>query len=359
LDPAQFFAASRLVIVAGKGGVGKTTVSATLSRAAARRALGSLIIEVEGKSGLAAMFGRAPFSYEEVTLLDGGAPVAAGEEGTVRARTLTPDDALLEYLQEHGMSRISRRLVSSGALDMVATAVPGISDILVLGKVKQLERDGVADLLVLDAPAAGHAITFLQSARGLLDAVRVGPINTQARDVLEMLTDPTRCQVVLVTLPEETPVNELVETAYSLEDKVGVSLGPVVVNGLYPEVAGLGVDPETEAASAGVTLRAGEAASLRAAADFRQQRMELQREQLDRLADALPLPQLHLPYLFDSELGPPQLDVLADAMLSGVEGLPAASAGRQRRRSADAGGTAIDSDTDTDTDAAAGATSPS
>ena len=85
--------------------------------------------------------------------------------------------------------------MTSGALDMVATAAPGIRDILVLGKVKQLERAGAADLIVLDAPAAGHAITFLQSARALLDAVRVGPINAQARDVLELLTDHERCQV--------------------------------------------------------------------------------------------------------------------------------------------------------------------
>src|SRR5690606_22662626 len=126
---------------------------------------------------------------------------------------------LLDYLKGHGLSRISKRLVSSGALEIVATAAPGIRDILVLGKVKALERGGSYDLVVLDAPAAGHAISFLLSARGLLDAVRVGPINTQARDVLEMLTDPARCQVVLVTLPEETPVNELVDTAYHLEDR--------------------------------------------------------------------------------------------------------------------------------------------
>ena len=84
----------------------------------------------------------------------------------MRARTLTPDEALLDYLRDHGLSRISKRLVSSGALDVVATAAPGIKDILILGKVKQLERAGDADLLVLDAPAAGHAITFLQSASG-------------------------------------------------------------------------------------------------------------------------------------------------------------------------------------------------
>src|SRR5205823_8247548 len=133
-----------------------------------------------------------------------------------------------------------------------------------------------ADILLLDAPAAGHAITFLLSARGLLDAVRVGPIHAQARDVLNLLTDSKRCQVMLVTLPEETPVNELIDTAYHLEDRVGVSLGPVVVNGLYAAIAGLDVDAVQAADDASTTLRDGEAESLHAAADFRRHRLDLQ-----------------------------------------------------------------------------------
>src|SRR5438132_983237 len=84
--------------------------------------------------------------------------------------------------------------------------------------------------------AAGHAFTCLMSARALLDAVTVGPIRAQATDVMELLSDPSRCQVMLVTPPEETPVNELVETAFKLEDRVGLSLSPVVVNALYPEI---------------------------------------------------------------------------------------------------------------------------
>jgi anion-transporting ArsA/GET3 family ATPase len=240
---------------------------------------------------------------------------------------LTPDDALLEYLHDHGMNRISKRLVSSGALDVVATAAPGIRDILILGKVKQLERGKKADLLVLDAPAAGHAITFLRSARGLLDAVRVGPINSQARDVLEMLTDGRRCQVVLVTLPEETPVNELVETAFSLEDEVGVSLGPVVVNGLYSPIDGLDADLVQAAQEAGAFLRDGEADALAAAARFRRHRMELQAAQVERLAERLPLPQLHLPYLFATDIGPAELDVLAASLLDGIDALDALPAG--------------------------------
>ena len=83
------------------------------------------------------------------------------------------------------MKRISKRLASSGALDVVATAVPGMKDILVLGKVKSIEESRAADLVIVDAPAAGHAVTFLLSARGLLDAVRVGPIRKQAQDVVE------------------------------------------------------------------------------------------------------------------------------------------------------------------------------
>jgi anion-transporting ArsA/GET3 family ATPase len=314
VETADFFAASRLVIVAGKGGVGKTTVSAALASAAARAGRTVLLVEIEGKSGLASLFGNEPIGYERTELAPG-----------ITGRTITPDEALLDYLREHGLSRISKRLVSSGALEIVATAAPGIRDILVLGKVKSLERLGEADLVVLDAPAAGHAISFLLSARGLLDAVRVGPINTQAREVLEMLTDPARCQVLLVTLPEETPVNELVDTAYHLEDRVGVSLGPVVVNGLIRDLAGLDQDPDAAAAEAGVSLRPGEADALRAAAAFRAERRALQAEQVARLAEALPLPQLHLPQLFDTNLGPADLDVLATALLDELgsrEGVP-------------------------------------
>jgi hypothetical protein len=313
MDPAGFCTQSRVLIVAGKGGVGKTTVTAALARMAALAGLTTLIVEVEGKSGIGAAFGHPdPLTYEEVVLSPGGGPDGAAD---IRARTLTPDDALLEYLEDHGMRRISRRLLSSGAIDVVATAVPGIKDILVLGKVKQLERSGTADVIVLDAPAAGHAVTFLTSASGLLDAVRVGPIRTQAEDVLGLLTDPARCQVLLVTLPEETPVNEVVETAYKLEDRVGISLAPVV--------EGLDVDVESAARGSGdVFLRPGEAEDLRAAADFRLERMALQASQVQRLADALPLAQVELPFLFTTELGPAEVDVLARSLAESVQKLP-------------------------------------
>ena len=317
MDPGQFLRASRVIIVAGKGGVGKTTVAAALARMAAREGLSALLVQVEQASGLAGLFRRPPLTYVESTL----AP-AAGTEGEVRGRTITPDDALLEYLEDHGLRRISRRLVSTGAMDVVATAAPGIKDILILGKIKALERSSGADVVIVDAPAAGHAITFLLSVRGLLDAVRVGPINAQAREVLDMLSDPARCSVVLVTLPEETPVNELVETAFTLEDQVGVGLGPVVVNGVYPPLSGLDTPPATAAEAAGEVLTPGEVEALAGAARFRRRRQDLQQAQIARVSERLPLPQLRLPYVFAANLGPPEVDLLADALRAQVRNLP-------------------------------------
>ena len=299
-------------MVAGKGGVGKTTVTAAMARMAAGLGLSVLIVEVEGKTGLAAAFGAEELEYDERELAPG-----------IRARSLTPDVALVEYLEEHGLRRISKRLVKAGLVEVVSTAAPGIKDILVLGKIKQLERQGAADLIVVDAPAAGHAVTFLMSPRGLREIVRGGPLQAQAEDVLGMLTDPARCRVMLVTMAEETPVNEVVETAFALEDKVGVDLGPVVVNALYPVLPGLDVDPAMAAAEAGVTLGPEDAVALAEAATFRARRQELQQEQVARLADALPLAQIPLPTLFGVDLGPSDVDHLAAALAAGIDKLPA------------------------------------
>ncbi len=327
MDVASFCRQSRVLVVAGKGGVGKTTVTAALARMAAHAGLSVLVVELEGKTGVSAAFGRTgPLDYEETVLADGA--------GKVRARRITPDDALLEYLADHGMKRISRRLVSSGALDVVATAIPGIRDILVLGKVKSLEREGVADLILVDAPATGHAMTFLSSAQGLLDAARSGPVRTQAADVVELLTDPTRCQVALVTLPEEMPINEVVEAAYTLEDRIGVNLGPVVVNGCLPEEPALGRTPEEAAASIGVRLDPDVAGNLRRAAEFRRHRWTLQEEQLERLAEELPLPQLRTRLLPGEAVRPDELEVLAADLATGVDGLPSEPRSSVRRRRA-------------------------
>ena len=325
MDPKAFRPPARVTIVAGKGGVGKTTVSAALAHAAAAAGYRVLIVEVEGKSGLPALFDHpGELSYAETVMLEPGAAGPGSAE--LRARTLTPDDALVEYLEDRGMRRISRRLTATGTLDVIATAVPGIKDILVLGKVKQIEMQIAAgaadapDCIVVDAPAAGHAVSFLSSAYGLLEAASVGPIRAQAADVVGLLSDPDRCQVMLVTLPEETPVNEAADTAFHLEDRAGVKLSPIVVNGLWPRLD-LPASTEAALAEAGVSLYAAEVETLERASWFRRQRQAVQDEQLARLAEALPLNQLRLPYLFTTELGLAEVKVLAAELAEQMAGV--------------------------------------
>ena len=160
-----------------------------------------------------------------------------------------------------------------------------------------------------------------------MDAARSGPVRIQAADVVELLSDPDRCQVALVTLPEEMPVNEVVEAAYALEDRIGISLGPGHRQRLSPRRprprARSGRRPHREV---GVTLTEDQAAALRAAAGFRARRFRLQEEQRARLAAELPLPQLQAPFLFSAGIGPDELDTLADAA-----GRGRAQAARRRR----------------------------
>ena len=282
MDPRQFMAASRVLIVAGKGGVGKSTVAATLVTAARKLGLTAMLVETDGKP----------------LLID---PV--GDEG-LTARTITPADALSEYLDRSGLRRISRRLVSSGIVDVVASASPGIDNLLVLGKIKQLERGAAADVIVVDAPAAGHALTMLRTPRAMADSVPVGPILQQANDVLEMLNDESRCQVMLVTLPESTPVNESVETAFSLEEDVGVRLAPLVVN-RFDDCRIIDVPATVDPGSA-----------VAQAARFRNARLTSQAHALSQLDSRLPLPRLHLPLDHAATL-----DERADRMLDAIRSL--------------------------------------
>lgn len=320
MDVAEWCRQCRVLVVAGKGGVGKTTVSATVAVMAASAGLDVLVVQLEGRGGVAGLLGHPEeLSYDEVALWSFlGGP---GRKGRVRGRAITPDDALTEYLQTHGLGKILYKLMSSGALEVVATAAPGIRDVLVLGKVKQLELAAAADLIIVDAPAAGHALTFLSSAAGLADVARAGPIRAQASEVAQLLADPERCRVLLVTLPEETPVNEVVETAAILRDKVGIMLAPVVVNCVYPRLEGLDMAPAEAAALQGALLAPGHERCLQEAAQFRKGRQQLQAEQLGRLSEALSLAQLHLPNVFSSGVGPEQVCELAGHLAAAVGAL--------------------------------------
>jgi anion-transporting ArsA/GET3 family ATPase len=317
MDVATFCAQSHVLVVAGKGGVGKTTMTAALAQMASDAGLDVLIVELEGKSGIAGAFGLGEdLGYEEVELRATGPGT-----GQVRARRITPDDALVEYLEDHGLKRVSKRLVSSGVVDVVSTAIPGIRDVLVLGKVKQLEREQMADLILVDAPATGHAITFLTSAAGLVSAARGGPLRTQAQDVVDLLGDPERCRVILVTLPEEMPVSEAIESAYTLEDKAGVQLGPVIVNACDPSPVGLEHSATEAAQAAGVALPAEHLEALEEAREFRLARHAVSAEQVERLARELPLPHLLVPTVGAASIGLTETAELAAALARAVAGL--------------------------------------
>lgn len=289
--------ASRVIVVAGKGGVGKTTVTAVVARAAAEAGRRVLVVELDGKPALGELVGDLPLE------------------------AIDAPSALDEYLRDHGFARIAKRLATSGVIEVVGTAAPGIDDIVVLGKIKQLERSGDWDTIVVDGPAAGHAITFLTAARGLHDVVRGGPVRTQADEVLKLLGDPKRCQVVLVTIPEATPVNEVVETAYALEERVGVQLGPVVVNAV-DLMGGLPDEDECkeslqQALESGM-VDSAVAAGLGDAARFRRSRTAMQRDEIERLAGLLALPQVHLPFLPMAGVDEPGVRTLVDQLTGEV-----------------------------------------
>jgi len=290
--------------------VGKTTVGATVGIAAARAGLRTHIVELEGRSNLGLPFGVDELRHRPTTLLE-----ASGSSGLLRGSRLTPDQALGDYLVDHGL-RIGGRLAKFSAIELVTTTAPGIRDLLTLGQSRSLEERSGDVLIVVAAPAAGHAISFLRAAAGMAASAPSGPIRDQADHALAMLGDPSRCRVMLVTLPEETPVTEMIETAFTIEDEVGVHLAPVVVNSVWPEIKGL------ERAAAETGKRESKARdNRRTAAAYRLARQQQQRSEIERLAAGLPPPQIELPFVFTTDLGRADLDMLAGALTSRVEEL--------------------------------------
>ncbi|NKB41537.1 MAG: hypothetical protein GKR86_10920, partial [Ilumatobacter sp.] len=168
---------AHVMVVAGKGGVGSSTVAAAAALAAAREGADVLFISVDGRPGMGPLLGGSEISDREQTLqrVSGG--------GRVRARTIPADQAFGDYLELKGVGGLLRRAASAASLPMIAAATPGLEHLLVLGKIKELEKERNADLIIVDAPPAGHAAPFLRSASGLSDVVKSGPVLDQASDV--------------------------------------------------------------------------------------------------------------------------------------------------------------------------------
>lgn len=309
--PAGWITDAGVAVVAGKGGVGSTTVAAALSLAAARAGAEVLFVSVDGRPGVGPLLGGPPLTDRETLLRS----IPTG--GRVLGRTIPASGAFSDYLELKKVPRLVRRAASAASLDVIAAATPGLEHLLVLGKIKELERSAEFDLIVVDAPPAGHAAPFLRSPVALLDVVSDGAVREQADEVRELLGDPRRCQAVLVTLAEETPVNEAIELDADLREALGMRIAPLIVNACWPDRPGLELDPIAAAEQGGAELPVGAIEALTQSSAFGRSRLRQQREQLDRLSAAIPGPRVLLPRLMSTRIVTDQLEHLADLLEAG------------------------------------------
>jgi len=256
MEPHHFFTAQRVLIVAGKGGVGKSAVSGALALLSAQSGLRTLLVTLDAET------------------------IEVPDHDLLERITVTPGRALTDYLSSKGMGLLSRQLARSGIVELVATTAPGLDDLLVLGRIKAFEKELRADVIIVDGPAAGHASDLVRAPLQLKRAISSGPIGQQADEVITMLSDGSRCKVMMVTTPAITPVTETAEVANNMVDTIGVVLAPTVVNKCtapIPPLTSLSTDQVMTSAYTYAT-----------------QRYESQKVAIDLLATLRSEPQLHL-----------------------------------------------------------------
>jgi anion-transporting ArsA/GET3 family ATPase len=291
-----FLLDKRLVFVTGKGGVGKTTVAACLALIAARHGKRVIVCEVAQQQRLPRAFGFQGEPYAEMEIGEG-----------IHSIAVDPEQAMQEYLSDQVGSTLSKMMTSSRIFTYLAAAAPGMRELLTIGKVWDLAQldqrrtgDTPYDVVILDAPATGHALGMLRTPRVFRDVARVGPISRQAGRIDEFLSDASRTGVVAVAAPEEMPVNETIELIAALRDEMGAEPDAVVVNGVYPERF---TDDDIAAIE-----QAGEHPALRAAVS-EHRRARHHRNQVRRLRRRTSA--ATLPFLFEADLGRRALEDLS------------------------------------------------
>jgi anion-transporting ArsA/GET3 family ATPase len=281
-----------LVVVTAKGGVGKTTVAAALALAGARRGRRVVLAEVGGRS-------------DAVRLLAGSG---------VDHLSITPRDAMEEYLRTQLPRTVAELLSRSGTFAAFVEATPGMNELLTVGKVWELAAErrrtpgaDPYDLVVLDAPASGHGLALLGAPRTFSQAARVGPIHRQAGIIAATLGDAQLTAVVAVTLPEEMPVNETLELRAALRERMGLDLSLVVANEIV-------ADRFSSAEAKELAALHAPPGSPVAAALWGHARARAQRNQLRRLRAGLDEAPARLAFVAETEIGPQDVADMADQL---------------------------------------------
>jgi Mrp family chromosome partitioning ATPase len=294
------------VVVAGKGGVGRTTVSAALARAAARRGRRVLLAQMDSPERLTRMLGaKVPIGAEIVPLGDG-----------LDAVNMTPKSALHEYaIMVLRYEALYRALFENRATRGFLGAIPGLDAYAMLGKAWWHTTQGRYDLVVVDGPASGHAVRMLSIPQAILEAVPKGPLARDAAAMRELFSDPARAAFVIVTLAEDLPARETSQLAVSVRDLLQIPLGPLVVNAVpsplfnAPPLASLLEALPAPAAIGNRPL----ASTVGGASLLRQWRLDAETI-LARLRIDPGLPLVELPRLPTTDLGPADIAELAELL---------------------------------------------